>query len=107
LTSLHRPLNNVCIGTTRYIAEDRFSNVVDLAKSVSTEIPLFSCDLHLAESIKPGLQAFAKGYVKEGVGAGGISITSMLKSNGKINGSILLKAIEEEYEIVVEKVLLK
>jgi NaMN:DMB phosphoribosyltransferase len=57
--------------------------------------------------VKPGLQAFAKGYVKEGVGAGGISITSILKSNGKINGCILLKAIEEEYEVAVEKVLLK
>jgi uncharacterized protein (TIGR00303 family) len=107
LTSLQQPLNNISIGTTSYVAEDCFSNIVDLVKSVSTEIPIFSCDLHLAESVKPGLQAFAKGYVKEGVGAGGTSITSMLKSNGRINGSVLLKAIEEEYEVVVEKGLSK
>jgi NaMN:DMB phosphoribosyltransferase len=107
LASLDQPLNNISIGTTRYVAQDCFSNLVDLGNSVSSEIPIFSCDLHLGESVKPGLQAFAKGYVKEGVGAGGMSIASMLKSNGRINGSILLKAIEEEYEIVVEKVLLK
>jgi uncharacterized protein (TIGR00303 family) len=107
LTSLHQPLNNISIGTTCYIAEDCFSNLVDLGKSVSSEIPIFSCDLHLAESAKPGLRAFAKGYVKEGVGAGGISITSILRSNGRINGSVLLKAIEDEYEVVVEKGSLK
>ena len=56
----------------------------------------------MIESIKPGLQAFAKGFVKEGVGAGGISITSMLKSNGNINGKDLLRAIEQEYEKVIE-----
>lgn len=107
LASLDQPLNNISIGTTRYVAEDCFSNLVELGKSVSNKVPIFSCDLHLGESVKPGLRAFAKGYVKEGVGAGGVSITSMLKSNGRINGSNLLKAIEDEYEVVVEKTLLE
>jgi uncharacterized protein (TIGR00303 family) len=107
LTSLHLPLDNIFIGTTCYVAEDCFSNLVELVRSVSNDIPIYSCNLHLAESVKPGLQAFAKGYVKEGVGAGGTSIASMIKSNGRINGTVLLKAIEQEYETVVEKVLLK
>jgi NaMN:DMB phosphoribosyltransferase len=107
LNSLRLPFYNVSIGTTCYVTEDCFSNLVDLVTSISTDIPIYSCNLHLAESAKPGLQAFAKGYVKEGVGAGGISIASMLKSKGKINGRALLKAIEKEYETVVEKFLLK
>jgi NaMN:DMB phosphoribosyltransferase len=107
LNSLHHPLDNISIGTTCYVAEDCFSNLVELVRSVSNDIPIYSCNLHLAESVKPGLQAFAKGYVKEGVGAGGISIASMIKSNGRINGTVLLKAIELEYETVIEKVLLK
>ncbi|MFL6355442.1 MAG: hypothetical protein ACJ71C_02645 [Nitrososphaeraceae archaeon] len=107
LNSLHLPLDNISIGTTSYVAEDCFSNLVELVRSVSNGIPIYSCNLHLAESVKPGLQAFAKGYVKEGVGAGGISIASMIKSNGRINGTVLLKAIELEYETVIEKVLLK
>ena len=107
LTSLQVPLNNISIGTTSYVVQDCSSNLVELVRSISTNIPIYSCNLHLAESVKPGLQAFAKGYVKEGVGAGGTSIASMLKSKGRINGTVLLKAIEQEYETVVEKVLLK
>jgi NaMN:DMB phosphoribosyltransferase len=61
-----------------------------------------SCDLHLGESSKPGLCAFAKGFVKEGVGAGGASIAAMLKSKGRITGKKLLKAIEKEYETSIE-----
>jgi uncharacterized protein (TIGR00303 family) len=101
LTSLHIPLDNISIGTTCYVAEDCLSNLVELVRSVSNNIPIYSCNLHLAESVKPGLQAFAKGYVKEGVGAGGTSIASMLKSKGRINGTVLLKAIEREYETLV------
>jgi uncharacterized protein (TIGR00303 family) len=107
LTSLHLTVDNVSIATTCYVAEDSYSNLVELVRSVSNDIPVYSCNLHLAESAKPGLQAFARGYVKEGVGAGGTSIVSMLKSNGRINGTVLLKAIEQEYESVMEKVLLK
>jgi uncharacterized protein (TIGR00303 family) len=107
LTSLHLTVDNVSIATTCYVAEDSYSNLVELMRSVSNDIPIYSCNLHLAESSKPGLQAFARGYVKEGVGAGGTSIVSMLKSNGRINGTVLLKAIEQDYETVMEKVLLK
>jgi uncharacterized protein (TIGR00303 family) len=107
LTSLHLTVDNVSIATTCYVAEDSYSNLVELMRSVSNDIPIYSCNLHLAESAKPGLQAFARGYVKEGVGAGGTSIVSMLKSNGRINGTVLLKAIEQDYETVMEKVLLK
>jgi NaMN:DMB phosphoribosyltransferase len=51
----------------------------------------------MIESSKLGLQAFAKGFVKEGVGAGGISIMAIVKSKGQIHGNVLLRAIEEEY----------
>jgi uncharacterized protein (TIGR00303 family) len=103
LKSFQRSLDNICIGTTSYIAEDQSSNLVDLVKSISKNVPIFAVDLHMIESSKSGLQAFAKGFVKEGVGAGGISIASILKSKGRINGTFLLKAIEREYEVAIEK----
>jgi uncharacterized protein (TIGR00303 family) len=103
LKSFQRSLGNICIGTTSYITGDRSSNLIDLVKSISKDVPVFASNLHMIESNKPGLQAFAKGFVKEGVGAGGISITSMLKSKGSINGTFLLKAIEGEYETAIEK----
>ena len=103
LKSLHYSLNNVCIGTTTYVADDQSSRLVDLLNSISEDIPIYVSNLHMIESSKNGLTAFAKGYVKEGVGAGGVSIASMLKSRGTIDGTLLMKAIEQEYEIVIEK----
>ena len=75
--------------------------IAALINSISTEVPVIAADLHMEQSNIPGLEAFARGFVKDGVGAGGTSIAAMLKSDGRINGSMLLKTIEEEYERVL------
>jgi NaMN:DMB phosphoribosyltransferase len=103
LKNLGVDLHGLCIGTTVYVARDRSSNIVDLVSQINGEVPVYASDLHLDKSSKPGLRAFANGYVKEGVGAGGISIAAMLKSNADINGFDLLKSIEKEYECTIEK----
>lgn len=103
LNALHISIDNLCIGTTSYVAGDRSSNLVDLMKLISKDVPIYSSNLHMIESSKPGLQAFANGYVKEGVGSGGVSIISMLRSKDTIDGRALLKAIEREYETAIEK----
>ena len=97
-----KSLDKLCIGTTTYVTRDSSSDLTGLVSAVSKKVPVLSCDLHLGESIKPGLQAFAKGFVKEGVGAGGASIAAMIKSKGRITGKTLLKAIEKEYETLIE-----
>jgi uncharacterized protein (TIGR00303 family) len=102
LERLGRPLGRLCIGTTSYVAKDSSADLAGLVGAASRRVPILSCDLHLGESSKPGLQAFAKGFVKEGVGAGGASIAAMLKSKGRITGKKLLKAIEKEYETSIE-----
>lgn len=104
LKRLGKPLGGLCIGTTSYIAQDPSADLSSLVRATSHRVPVLSCDLHLGESSKPGLQAFAKGFVKEGVGAGGVSIAAMLKSKGRITGEKLLKAIEKEYETSIEAV---
>ena len=103
LKSLQRSVDGLCIGTTSYIASDESSNIVELVKSISKDVAIYTSDLHMIKSSKSGLQAFAKGFVKEGVGAGGVAISAMLKSKGRIDGNILLKAIEKEYENAIEK----
>jgi hypothetical protein len=50
------------------------------------------------------LRAFSRGFVKDGVGAGGLSIVAMLKSNGQIDGRSLLKAIEQEYDAILSRI---
>jgi len=97
-----KSIDKLCIGTTTYVTRDSSSDLAGLVSAVSKKVPVLSCDLHLGESIKPGLQAFAKGFVKEGVGAGGASIAAMIKSKGRITGKTLLKAIEKDYETLIE-----
>jgi uncharacterized protein (TIGR00303 family) len=104
LKTLKRPLDNISIGTTSYVADDISANLLELVKSISPEVPVYVIDLHMNESEYAGLQAFAKGFIKEGVGAGGLSIVASLKSKGSINGTILLKAIERQYQLTIEKV---
>src|SRR5919112_2503225 len=102
LKLLGRSLNGLYIGTTTYVTTDPSSDLSGLVRMASERVPILSCDLHLGESSKPGLQAFAKGFVKEGVGAGGASIVAIAKSRGKITGKKLMNAIEKEYEISIE-----
>jgi uncharacterized protein (TIGR00303 family) len=97
-----KPLDNLCIGTTTYVTKDSSADLTGLVSAVSRQVPVLACDLHLGESTKPGLRAFAKGFVKEGVGAGGASIAATIKSKGRISGKRLLKAIEKEYETSIE-----
>jgi uncharacterized protein (TIGR00303 family) len=98
---------NVSVGTTVYVANDSSADLVGLVKQSSPKVPVLACDLHLEKSNKLGLQAFAHGFVKEGVGAGGCSIASMMKTGS--NGKDMLSAIESVYERTIEakKALLK
>ncbi len=98
LKSLGVNMQRVVIGTTVYVADDTSSDILSLIRSISNEVTLLAVDLHLQESKFPGLSAFRRGFVKEGVGAGGVSIASILKSKGKIDGTSILRATEEEYQ---------
>ena len=104
LKSLKCLLNGLCIGTTSYVADDSSSDLITLLKQLTNDVSIYATDLHMIESSKPGLQAFAKGFVKEGVGAGGISAMAILKSKGRIQGNVLLRAIEEEYVKVLMEI---
>jgi uncharacterized protein (TIGR00303 family) len=95
-------LGNLCAGTTSYVLDDATSDLAGLASVISPELPILSCDLHLGESVKPGLRAFSQGFVKEGVGAGGAAIAAMLKSP-RLTGKSLMKGIEKQYEMCIER----
>ena len=99
----HSSLERICIATTSYVAFDKSSGLIFLIRSISENVPIYAANLHMQHSSKPGLRAFAEGFVKEGVGAGGASVAAILKSRGKINGRVLLKAVELEYEVNIEK----
>lgn len=103
LKGLDMPLKKACVGTTKYVACDPSADLAGLVKAVAPSVPVLSCNLHFEKSTKYGLRAFAEGFVKEGVGAGGASIAAMMKSKGKITGKKLLKRIEQEYATAIER----
>jgi len=85
----------VVVGTTRWVAEDPTGGTVELAQLVNTHgssPPLLATQLSFATSRYPQLQAYERGYVKEGVGAGGACITAHLSQGW--NQTQLLEAIE-------------
>jgi NaMN:DMB phosphoribosyltransferase len=50
-----------------------------ILKQANVDIPVLVSELSFARSKFDGLQAYEQGFVKEGVGAGGISAAAMLK----------------------------
>ncbi len=96
-------LERMAVGTTKYIAEDRTSDIQRLITSASSvRMSVLFCDPRLERSTKAGLRAYANGFVKEGVGAGGACIAAMLKTKGNIDSNKLLEAIEAEYVLAIE-----
>ncbi|WP_017294641.1 nicotinate mononucleotide-dependent phosphoribosyltransferase CobT [Geminocystis herdmanii] len=83
-------LDNIIIGTTRWVAEDATGDTIGLSKTIE-HISLCSTNLNFTNSYYPSLQVFEQGFVKEGVGAGGSAIASHLLG---INKEELLSMIE-------------
>ncbi|NJK64426.1 MAG: TIGR00303 family protein [Synechococcaceae cyanobacterium SM2_3_1] len=84
----------VVVGTTRWVAEDPSGNTVALAQLVGS--PLMATRLSFQTSRFPQLRAYEQGYVKEGVGAGGLAIAADLYVNWA--QETLLQTIEQTYE---------
>ena len=93
-------LKNVAIGTTRWIIEDKSSDIKGIINQFG-RIPLLAANLNFKESLHWGLNVYEQGVVKEGVGAGGASIGAMLKSKGTINAQTILKEVEKNYERLI------
>ncbi|MEM4274650.1 MAG: TIGR00303 family protein [Candidatus Nitrosocaldaceae archaeon] len=96
----HNTLDNIVIGTTKYIVDDKDSNIISLVKEIA-DVPIISIDLGLERSQHDGLRAYTRGFVKEGAGAGGACIASLLKSNYSNNK--LLNNIDEEYLLTIKR----
>ena len=86
--------NRVAIGTTSYITGDSNANLLEVIESIS-DIPVLSVNPQLADSKFDGLRAYSEGFVKEGAGAGGTMIASLLKIG--MSSKKLLDLIDDEY----------
>ena len=89
-------LCNVAIGTTRWVVNDNSSDICGIVAQIA-DVPVLAADIDFSPSRFSGLQAYEKGVVKEGVGAGGAAIAAIAKSGGALTKDMLLKEIERNY----------
>ena len=87
-------MENIVVGTTRWVLEDASSDTVGLAELI--QVPLLNTQLSFANSRFEQLRRFEQGYVKEGVGAGGCAISAQLYQNWSLDR--LVAAIEHLLE---------
>ena len=83
--------SNLAVATTVYVANDETSDILDILRQID-DITLYAADPKLENSTHPGLASYAKGSVKEGVGAGGSVLYAYL--NG-ITPEQYLEKLEE------------
>jgi uncharacterized protein (TIGR00303 family) len=78
---LHQDLEintaQIVVGTTAWVVDDRSGDTISLAQLIP-QIPLISTNLSFANSKYPQLQVYEQGFVKEGIGAGGLAIAASL-----------------------------
>lgn len=94
-------LCNVAVGTTRWVAKDKSSDICGIIRQFC-DVPILASDLDFSSSKYPGLQIYETGLVKEGVGAGGSSLAAMAKTGGAVDKQILLKEIERNYASLMQ-----
>ena len=79
----------VNIATTKYIAEDKTADI----RSISP-VSVIAADPLLEKASIDGLRAYGEGFVKEGVGAGGLTLLAYVKG---VEPTRFLKEIERSY----------
>jgi uncharacterized protein (TIGR00303 family) len=94
--------NNLCIGTTSYVINDKRANLTGILNQISDNVPVLYSDLGLDKSKKNGLKSFSEGFVKEGAGAGGITIAASLKKEN-INQETFMDKLEGNYYSTIEE----
>ncbi len=95
--------DEVFVGTTKYVVEDPDSDVIDLMRQASPEgFVLFHADPGFSGSRYRGFRLYEKGYVKEGVGAGGAQVAAALKTRGRVTPEDVVRECEKVHEVWCE-----
>ena len=86
----------IIVATTRWIVNDKSSNLVSLIEEIEPDVPIVAVNLDFSNAPYEGLRKYEEGYVKEGVGAGGTTLVTYILT-GKSIGQIC-QEIYKEYE---------
>jgi uncharacterized protein (TIGR00303 family) len=96
-------LDNVAIGTTRWIVSDKTSDIAGIASQIA-DVPILAANLDFSSSKFSGLRAYEAGVVKEGVGVGGSTIAAIAKTKGALTKETILKEVEANYSQLVSSI---
>jgi len=89
---------SLLVATTTYVVGDKYAHFLDLAKQIQVDI--YSAPLDFSQSPFPGLADYEKGYVKEGVGAGG---AVWYAEQLGVSPNRIIKKTEQLYQAMVKK----
>ncbi|ASJ10675.1 TIGR00303 family protein [Thermococcus sp. P6] len=93
LKALGEGLSRFMIATTKWVVMDRSATFIETAKEIG--IITYAADLDFSGSRFKGLRDYERGYVKEGVGAGG---ATWLAVKSGFSPKEVSKKVEELYE---------
>ncbi len=97
LKAVGEDLNRFMIATTKWVVNDESSTFKETAKDIG--IIFYSADLDFSKSRFKGLRGYERGYVKEGVGAGG---ATWLAVKAGFTPDDVAKKVDELYERLME-----
>ena len=97
LKALGEDLSRFMIATTKWVVNDRSATFLDTAKEIG--IITYSADLDFSKSEFKGLRDYERGYVKEGVGAGG---ATWLAVKAGFSPEEISEKVEELYRRLTE-----
>lgn len=75
--------DNIALATTKWIATDKTSDIAGLLASIDPAINAFYPDFDFADSEFANLRLYEQGFVKEGIGAGAVTVHAYLQGVGK------------------------
>ena len=84
--------SRINLATTSYVAKDETADLLGLLNQIDPEITLNVVDPEFEKSNDPGLNLYVDGFVKEGAGAGGALLMTLLRGSSK---ETIRKQIEE------------
>lgn len=96
---LSQDLSNIVIATTRWVLMDKTADLPGMVREIAPEVGLAYVELDFSSSTYEGLRKYEEGYVKEGVGAGGTCLLTLLKG---YSFDEVISSIYREYGAVID-----
>jgi len=95
--------SNLAIGTTKWIVNDKGSDIRNLIHQIDPKIPILAANFDFSQMIHSGLKVYEQGIVKEGVGCGGCAVAAMIASNNQITIEKIQQRIEANYSELISR----